>query len=281
MIGMLKFTFYNSGTCWRTEMRSPFPGMDPYIETRETWTDFHADLAPEIQEQLNRVIQPRYVARLNATVTYEAVEIAQTRGVRPDVSVWHRQDAPSAAMPRDAAIAIAPVESLIAQEFPLRLLAVEVRKVETMELVTAIDILSPVNKRPDHDAYKEYNRKRRELLRSSAHVLEIDLLRGGERPPLEAAVPEASYYVMLSRADRRPRVQVWPIQLREPLPTVPVPLLEPDPDAALALNVAVESVYERGGYSVIIDYLRPPPPPPLAEADARWLHERLVAEKRR
>ncbi len=262
-------------------MRSPFPGMDPYIEGREIWTDFHANLAPEIQGQLNRVIQPRYVARLNATVTYEAVEIAKTRGVRPDLSVWHEQEAPSGVIPHGAATISAPVESRIAQEQPLRLLAVEVRKVDTMELVTAIEILSPVNKRPGHDAYMEYHRKRRELLRSSAHLMEIDLLRAGERPPLEEAVPEASYYVMLSRADRRPTVEVWPIQLRDRLPTVPVPLQKPDPDAALELGVAVASVYERGGYSVVIDYQGPPPPPPLVDAEGHWLHERLVAEKRR
>jgi hypothetical protein len=255
--------------------------MDPYIEAREIWTDFHSNLAPEIQGQLNRVIQPRYVARLNATVTYEAVEIAEARGVRPDLGVWQKRDVPPGTIPAGAAITSAPVESRIAQELPLRLVTVEVRRVETLELVTAIEILSPVNKRPGHDAYKEYRRKRRELLRSSVHLLEIDLLRGGERPPLEDSVPEASYYIMLSRADRRPKVEVWPIQLREQLPTIPVPLLEPDPDAAIELNVAVASVYERGGYSVLIDYRRPPPPPPLGESEGQWLHEQLAAEKRR
>jgi len=262
-------------------MRSPFPGMDPYIEGPEIWTDFHADLAPGIRWDLNRVIRPRYVARLNVRLTYEAVEIEESRGGRPDVSVWRGQEESSGSIPHGAAIIRAPVESRIAQELPLRLLTVEVRKVETMQLVTAIEILSPVNKQPGHHAYDEYHRKRRRLLRSSAHLLEIDLLRAGERPPLEESVPEASYYVMLSRADRRPRVEVWPIQIRDPLPAVPVPLLEPDPDVALDLNVAVAAVYERGGYSDIIDYRRPPPPPRLTEAEARWLHDRLVSEGRR
>jgi len=40
---------------------------------------------------------------------------------------------------------------------------------------------------------------------------------------------------------------VWPIQLREKLPTLPVPLLEPDPDAPLELAAVVAAVYERGG----------------------------------
>ena len=29
-------------------MPSPFPGMDPFIESRRIWSDFHLDLAAEI-----------------------------------------------------------------------------------------------------------------------------------------------------------------------------------------------------------------------------------------
>ena len=51
-------------------MPSPFPGMDSYIETPELWSDFHNNLASEMQAQLNRLIQPRYFARLTPYVTY-------------------------------------------------------------------------------------------------------------------------------------------------------------------------------------------------------------------
>ena len=67
-----------------------------------------------------------------------------------------------------------------------------------------------MNKRPSHEAYHDYQRKRRALLRSTTHLLEIDLLRGGERPRLAQPVPRAPYYVTLSRVDRRPYVEVWP-----------------------------------------------------------------------
>jgi hypothetical protein len=159
----------------------------------------------------------------------------------------------------------------VAIEMPLRLLSIEIHLVETLELVTAIEILSPVNKRPGHEAHKNYLRKRRELLRSEAHLMEIDLLRGGERPPLERPAPEAPYYVVLSRADRRPHVAVWPIQLDEELPLLPAPLLEPDPDAPLNLATAVANVYERGGYASIIDYGQPPPPPSLSESQLAFI----------
>lgn len=253
-------------------MPSPFPGMDPYIETPDLWSDFHNDVASEIRASLNQRIQPRYVARLTPYVTYEVVEIDQMRGVRPDVGVWQVQqmEEPSVGV---ATIPPAPAQSLVPLEVPLRLHSVEIRSTSTQRLVTVIEILSPVNKRPSHDAHAEYLRKRRELLRSSAHLLEIDLLRGGTRPPLEQPVPTAAYYVVLSRVDRRPIVDVWPIQLRDALPVVPVPLIEPDPDVPLALGAAVASVYERGAYAAQIDYHQPPPPPPLSDAESCWLDE--------
>jgi hypothetical protein len=61
------------------------------------------------------------------------------------------------------------------------------------------------------------------------------------------------------------------VQLQDPLPDLPVPLREPDPDVAVNLGAAVASVYERAGYGSLIDYHGPPPPPPLAEVDSTWL----------
>jgi hypothetical protein len=143
-------------------------------------------------------------------------------------------------------------------ELPLRLFSVEVLETGTLQLVTAIEILSPVNKQPGHEAHGDYLRKRRELLRSAAHLIEIDLLRAGRRPPLDRPVPLAPYYVVLSRVNRRPLADVWPIQLCEKLPTVPVTLLEPDPVAPLDLGAIVAAVYERGGYGDLVDYSAPP-----------------------
>ena len=165
--------------------------------------------------------------------------------------------------------------SEIQLEMPLELFTVEIRETKTMRLVTAIEILSPVNKQPSHEAYGDYQRKRRELLRSMTHLIEIDFLRGGTRPPLNEPVPAAPYYVMLSRENKRPRVEVWPIQLRDKLPVLPVPLLQPDPDAKLDLGSVVTQVYERGGYATIIDYTQPPPPPRLSDDEAAFVDSLL------
>lgn len=261
-------------------MPSPFPGMDPYIEHSTIWSDFHGGLAEAIRAELNAVIQPNYVARMTPYVTYDVIEVTQVRHVSPDVSVWQSQ--PAGTMTLEApVITPAPVQSAVALEVPLRLFTVEIRMVGGLQLVTAVEILSPVNKRPGHEAYQSYLRKRRELLRSEAHLLEIDLLRAGTRPPLETPVPPAPYYVTLSRADRRPHVDVWPIQLADKLPVLPVPLLEPDPDVPLDLGKIVTAVYERGGYASIIDYRQPPPAPKLAETEDKWIAELLAKTGRR
>lgn len=256
-------------------MPSPFPGMDPYIENPKLWADFHSDLAAEIRTQLNRQIQPDYFARLIPYVSYEIIEIGTKQGVYPDVTVWQAQLTRPHSSTSAATITPAPVESIVAIETPLQLHSIEIRTVDTETLVTVIEILSPANKRPGNVSYQTYQRKRHDLLHSSVHLLEIDLLRAGERPPLIRPVPQAPYYVVLSRANRRPKVEVWPIQLADQLPVLPIPLLEADPDAPLDLSGVVASVYERGAYASQIDYRQLPPPPELSEQENNWLNELL------
>lgn len=258
-------------------MPSPFPGMDPYIEAPKIWIDFHGDLAGEIRAELNRRIRPNYFAGLTPYVTYDTIEVTQrkVRGSYPDIGIWKRpiqQRGGVAVMDMEPTPS---VESIVTLEIPLELLSVEIRTAGDEFLITSIEILSPVNKRRGHDAHLDYLRKRRELLRSSAHLIEIDLLRGGLRPPLEAPVPLAPYYVMLSRATSRPHVKVWPIALNEELPIISVPLLEPDPDVLLNLGALVASVYERGGYDARINYDEEVPPPGLSEEEAAWAKQLL------
>jgi hypothetical protein len=246
--------------------------MDPYIELPRIWSDFHNGLADEIRAELNRTIRPTYFAALIPYVTYETIEVTQknTYGIRPDVGIWRTTPGPATVMTAPT-ISSTPVESVVALEMPLELFSVEIRTAGDELLVTSIEILSPVNKQRGHDAHIDYLRKRRDLLRSVAHLVEIDLLRAGVRPPLEEPVPLAPYYVMLARATHRPHVSIWPIALADRLPTIPVPLLEPDPDVALDLNAIVASVYERGGYDARIDYRQPVPAPALSASEADWV----------
>jgi hypothetical protein len=258
-------------------MPSPFPGMDPFIESRRIWSDFHLDLATEIRAHLNARIQPGYYATAVTYVTYDVIEVAQSRprAVSPDVSGW-RTDL-HVPTPGTIAVIDPPLaQSAVPLEVPMRLANVEVREAGTNTLVTAIEILSPINKRSGRERQK-YLRKRRELLRSEVHVMELDLLRGGERSPLETPLPFASYYVTLARVEQRPSVDIWPIQLAARLPVLPVPLTAPDADVALDLGAMVQAVYARGGYATRIDYGQPVPPPPLAPEQQTWVEHLLAA----
>lgn len=257
-------------------MPSPFPGMDPYIEAPREWSDFHNSLAEVLRTELNGLLATNYYAVTTTYATYDIIQVSQQdrRSISPDVSVW--QTPPPGASATGVAVIDPPtVRSSVPLQVEVRIANVEVHETGTDRLVTAIEILSPVNKRPGLQREK-YLRKRRELFSADVHVIEIDLLRAGQRSPLEIAPPEAAYYVSLGRAGYRPTVDVWAIQLWERLPRIPVPLLYPDPDVVVDLGATVNDVYLRGAYSRRLDYTQAPPPPELSAEEQQWLDELLV-----
>ncbi|MBN1890927.1 MAG: DUF4058 family protein [Thermoflexales bacterium] len=258
-------------------MPSPFPGMDPYLEG-DLWQEFHETLANQIRAQLLPLVSPNYVALLAKRYALDRPSLGifsppPERIIYPDVHVVALPSGPLRRPPMAGGIAVAEpaleLASPMIEEIPL--LTVEIRDVAERRLVTAIEILSPVNKRGD-GAY-EYLRRRDELLRTETHLLELDLLRGGRRIELAGELPPAAYYAFLSRYQRRPFTQVWPISLRQPLPSLPVPLLPPDPDVPLDLQAAVKACFDLVGYERLLDYTQPPPPPLMSDEDAAWVSQ--------
>jgi Protein of unknown function (DUF4058) len=140
-------------------------------------------------------------------------------------------------------------------------------------VVTVIELLSPSNKRAGDDR-EQYLAKRRELLRSPAHLVEIDLLRGWTRMPQEGR-PECDYSVMVSRAEKRRAAGFWPIHLRDRLPVIPVPLRSPDAAARVDLQEALHRAYDGSGYEHFI-YLGEPEPS-LSPKDAAWARQFIPA----
>lgn len=254
-------------------MPSPFPGMNPYLEAPQLWEDFHHSLAYQLRAQLAPQIRPRYVARVERQVSYDEVALTQSRVIQPDISVLQLRERKL----RESTVAIAPppfVAETMAQ-VEISQWSVEIRTVDDAYLVTAIEILSPVNKRRGHDAFEGYRRKRQALLRSSANLLEIDLLRAGERWAFDTELPDAPYFLFLSRETNRTRVEIWPLRLQEPIPIVPVPLREPDPDVPLDVGKAIQEIYDTAAYDLSINYKAPPPKPELAREDERYVDQQL------
>lgn len=264
-------------------MPSPFPGMDPYLEG-EMWQEFHATLASEIRAQLLPLLSPKYVALLAKRYVLDRFPLGifglpEARVFYPDVHIVVPPGMPPAPVGVGAGAGVAVAEpvvelvSLVPEEVPQ--LNVEIRDVAQRRLVTLIEILPPANKRGE--GVHEYAERWKELLQTRTHLLEIDLLRGGQRIELLGKLPPAHYYIYLSRVQRRPRTQVWSISLRERLPAVPVPLLPPDPDVPLDLQAAVDACFDLVGYERLLDYASPPPPPEMEEGDAGWVRETMHA----
>lgn len=246
--------------------------MDPYLEG-EMWQEFHTTLAHQIRGQLVSKLPSKYVALMSKYYAIDGPDLnISTRpddpGFYPDVHLTQVKEAPA------VYAAGTSVELLTPTPTKVPILGVEIRDVAKRRLITAIEILSPANKRGR--GFKEYIKKRTALFKTRTHLLEIDLLRAGKRIPLLGDLPPASYYLYLSRFTRRPRTQVWPVQLRDRLPTIPVPLLPPDSDVALDLQGAVNACFALVGYERLLDYTIPPPLPDLSPEDAAWAKAQLV-----
>ena len=257
-------------------MEPIFPGMDPYLEASAFWPDVHARLAIAISDQIQPLLGQQYSAVIIPYVATETLAIAPNRFI-PDVGIFDREPPVPPLRGGATAIAPAPLTGTVTMELPTRYHRLEIRTVTDDVLVTAIEILPPVNKRPGVESADAYERKRREIFRSNAHLLEIDLLRGGRRPELVQPLPNAAYFIFLSRAERRPTIEIWPIALSDRLPIVPIPLRYPDEDIPLDLNVAIAQIYTSARYDYRIDYRQPPPAPELDSAEAAWVDELLRA----
>lgn len=255
-------------------MPSPFPGMDPHLEGA-SWTSFRAQFVAEIARQLAPRLRPKYVALMDERIIWDAPENdvwIDTVEARPDVAVLSPDQLRGSSA---SATIVAPLTLTTIVPVPVTHRSVEIRDVANRQLVCAIEVLSPTNKRGL--GRRKYLSKRGRILQSSAHLIEIDLLREGQRVPMAEPLPPRPYFVLVSRAGQRPSVGVWPIGLKDSLPTVPVPLLGGDPDVPLDLQQALTSVYDLIGYDAILDYAAAPEVKLPQDAE-RWA-EQLVKQR--
>jgi hypothetical protein len=251
-------------------MPSPFPGMNPYLEQTALWQDFHSEFLLELRHHLAPQITPSYIVQVGEHVYIHDLPPEPRDLVgHADVSVA-RHEGPAL---RQAAIGVleAPAEVHLPVQDIERVVFLEIRDRLGRELVTVIELLSPSNKRPGEDR-EQYLAKRRELLRSPAHFIEIDLLRGWVTMPLENR-PDCDYSVLVSRKERRPIAQFWPIRLRNRLPVIPIPLRVPDGDAPVDLQAVLHGAYDGPCYEHYI--YAGLPDPPLSPDDTAWSQQFL------
>jgi len=252
-------------------MPSPFPGMNPYLEQSDVWEDFHQRFITHAADALGAAVGAAYLVKIEVHLILHELPPEETpRYVgRADIGVTG-----------PPTLHAASEQGTITAPFELELPPVEVERHSSLEIrdrrdrrvVTVIELLSPSNKKPGSDR-DEYLRKRKRLLDDRVHLVEIDLRRGGERPR-PPDVPSCDYYALVSRAESRPKMGFWPLNLRDPLPVLPVPLTAPDPDARLDLQALLHRVYDGAGYANYI--YEGTPQPPLSADDEAWARQFLT-----
>jgi len=257
-------------------MPSPFPGLNPFLEQDDVWHDFHERLLPHVAERLGSQLAPHYIIKIDEHVYIHEPPLAgRTFLGRGDVLVAARQLPAGDASASATALASAPAQVVLPSVDVERISFLEIRDRRDRRLVTVLELLSPTNKSSGPDR-EQYLGKRGQLLASSTHFVEIDLLRGGPRMPFAGRVLECAYYALVSRMEKRPQADFWPIHLRDPLPVIPIPLREPDPDAQLDLQTALHHVYDAARYGNYV--YEGTPQPSLSEIDETWAKQCITQQ---
>lgn len=257
-------------------MPSPFPGMDPFIES-QAWEDFHTRAITVVAELLQPNLRGRYSGWVERRVYVEhpIIDDSDDELRIADVAVVPSRRPSGAAFPAGAVASLAPAIGQLAMPEQHREAYIVIRKGDTREVVTIIELLSPANKRPGGDGAMEYRDERESILKTHTHLLEIDLLRGGRRPPMLTPLPQGDYFAILSRGRRRPNAEIYAWPLADRLPVIPIPLAGDDPDVPLDLQTVLNTVYDRAGYDEMLDYTAPLQPPPGSGDVQQWITESL------
>lgn len=248
--------------------------MDPFLEAAGLWPDFHHNFITEIQRQLNATLRPRYHARIEDRVfVYDDTGDIATR--IPDVTVVPAMRRHVATSPSASGTITEPIEITELIDDEVREASLAIIDARDRRVVAVIEVMSPSNKSPGSPGRELYGRKRREVLQSQAHWIEIDLLlRGQPFFPRELA-PACHYLVHASRrTTQRRRTLIWPIRLQDALPTIGIPLTGDEPPAHLDLQAALTAAYEGSALEADIDYSADPVPL-FPRGVAEWVTERL------
>jgi hypothetical protein len=260
-------------------MPSPFPGMDPFLEDPIGWPGVHLLLLGCIHELLASAVRPKYFVQVEERVYItDPFRDAGYSKLVPDVIITQRQHRLPYTPERTAGAGVLTatpsvvIESLLDPDIHDRYL--EIRDARSREVVTAIELLSPANKVARGRGRRAMLKKRDLSRRANAHWMEIDLLRAGERDPQLAG--QGDYGVTLWPA-RDLRLYAWFIDLRDRLPTITVPLRDPEEHVLLNLQQVLDITYDRGCFADSVNYAIPVPDPPLSPADQAWVLRSLDA----
>jgi hypothetical protein len=265
--------------------------MDPFLEDPAFFGGVHDNLIAYLREHLQPRLPEPYYAETADRAWVEVVN----RYIEPDVNVLRAGG--GAPTPGSAAPGAAVAEAVegrrvlvhapmvrVSQERREPYLEILTRLGDREHLVCSIEVLSPSNKMPGEQSRDLYLRKQGELLRSQVHLVEVDLLRGGQHStavPRERALAEAGsfdYHVCVHQFDKHDDFVVYPVLLADRLPVIVIPLLPGDGSVAVDVQEVFQRCYDTGPYRRRVDYAEATPVPPLTAEQAAWVQQ-LLREK--
>lgn len=247
-------------------MASPFPGMDPYLEHPEIWPGVHLLLIAALAESLGPQLRPKYSVSVEVRMYETSGDQALLVGI-PDVAI-QRAKPQVEVVPTSVAVAPPPQPIPVRVPMPLTVRQgyLEVREVTTKEVVTAIEVLSPINKRSGRGR-QTYESKREQVLSSATHFVEIDLLRAYAPMEVFGVEGQSDYRILVSRSEQRPIASLYAFSVQNPIPTFALPLRSDDPEPTVDLQKLLNEIYDKSGYDLKLDY-SVDPVPPLSDTNA-------------
>jgi hypothetical protein len=259
-------------------MGSPFPGMDPFLENPFFWHQVHSRLIVALANELGAKLRPKYYAAIETRTYVEDEEGSIFVGI-PDAIVFKSasklgsSDRPSTVASGSTLVAPQPQRVRLVESIERKERYLEIRQVDSHQVILAIEVLSPKNKRGD--GRKSYLKKRQAVLETNSHFIEIDLLRALGAMPVIGIISQSHYRILVSNADDRPDADLYSFNLQDAIPVIPIPLQPEDEPISIDLAHLLQQIYEQGCFDLQINYQDAVPAPNLSEADRDWIKQVL------
>ncbi|MBD2437795.1 DUF4058 family protein [Nostoc sp. FACHB-110] len=262
-------------------MQYPFPGMNPYLENPDLWSEVHHRLITAIAIAISPPLRPKYRVAIEKRTYRMNTEDAILIGI-PDVAILSAKQKEKQSN-NTTAIATLPTDTAdksitVTLPLPLEIKEgyLEIREVSTGKVITVIEVLSPTNKRTK-EGRKSYLEKREKILQSDTNLVEIDLIRSGDKMPILTNITDTDYRILVVRSDCLPSAQLFAFTVREAIPNFTIPLAKQEQEVELNLQNLLLEIYDQAGFELTLDYNQPPVPELLVK-DREWL-DRLLKEQ--
>ncbi|HEY3245089.1 MAG TPA: DUF4058 family protein, partial [Phycisphaerae bacterium] len=199
-------------------MKSPFPGMDPYLEAH--WLDVQVSLITYARDQLQDQLGDDLIARAEERLVVED-PTGLSRAIGPDVRVVE-YGRPGEHVSPTGGLAVAEPMVFSVEAEPITERYLEILDLTTGgRVITVIEFVSPTNKFPG-DGRDKYQQKQQECRDAGVNLVEIDLTRSGHRQLLVhrwagARQHESTYQVSVWRSAWASRCELYPIRLQDRL----------------------------------------------------------------